>query len=127
MAKLLGQPLQSINDCRENIALKFAARYNCVVVLKGAFTIIAAPNGMALINPHINNKLATAGSGDVLAGIIAALLAQGADSFFAAVCGCFIHGAAGESASKSGKRNIIASDISAGIAKTIEALEKNGL
>ncbi|MEI6285031.1 MAG: NAD(P)H-hydrate dehydratase [Bacillota bacterium] len=125
MAKLLGLPQLSINDSREDLALKFSEQYNCVVVLKGAFTIITAPNGMTLINPHVNHKLATAGSGDVLAGIIAALLAQGADSFFAAVCGCFIHGMAGENASKAGKRNIIASDISEYIAKTIEAIEKN--
>ena len=124
MAKLAGLPLQTIIANRNEIAVKFAQEYNCCVVLKGAQTVVAAANGIVIVNPHSNAKLATAGSGDVLTGIIAALLAQGVDSYFAAVCGCFIHGEAGEIASKSGKRNIIASSINECIAKTIETIEK---
>jgi NAD(P)H-hydrate epimerase len=125
MSKLMGVSLQTVNANRSEIAVKFAQLHNCVVVLKGAQTIIADPNGVAVINPHSNHKLATAGSGDVLSGIIAALLAQGINSYFAAVCGCFIHGEAGELASKAGKRNIIASNINECIAKTIETIEKS--
>jgi len=124
MAKLLGLSLQTIMANRNEIAAKCAQEYNCIVVLKGAQTIIAAANGIVIVNPHINSKLATAGAGDVLTGIIAALVAQGLDSFFAAVCGCFIHGEAGENASKAGKRNIVASNITDCIAKTIETIEK---
>lgn len=86
----------TVQGKRMQLAQEKAAAWDCVVVLKGAFTIVAAPNGRAAVQPFATAALASAGTGDVLAGIITGLLAQGLDPFDAALAGAWLHGKAGE-------------------------------
>jgi NAD(P)H-hydrate epimerase len=95
MAALTGLDKDLIQADRLSIALKFAAEWEQVVVLKGAFTVIAAPDGRATLIPVATPALARAGTGDVLAGLIVGLLAQGLDAYDAAVAGAWIHAQAG--------------------------------
>ena len=81
---------------REGAARSFAAKWRQHVLLKGAFTLIAAPDGLVTLLPFANPALATAGSGDVLSGIIVGLLAQGLAPRDAAIAGGYLHGLAGE-------------------------------
>lgn len=94
MARLMG--VASLEGQRWEIARQQAQLWGQVVVLKGAFTVIAAPNGQTLILPFANPGLSTAGTGDVLAGVIVALRAQGLGAFEAAAAGAYVHGLAGE-------------------------------
>jgi len=101
-------PLQLARDC--------AARWQQTVVMKGSTTVIAAPEGRAFVWPHPNPVLATAGSGDVLAGIIGAMLAQGCDPLAAATVGVYLQGAiAADFAKSHGLAGVLASDIVAAI------------
>lgn len=81
---------------RLNLLMNFSSEYKCIVVLKGAHTAIAMPDGMVWFNSTGNSGMATAGSGDTLTGIILSLLAQGYKSGDAAITGVFIHGLAGD-------------------------------
>jgi NAD(P)H-hydrate epimerase len=94
-----------------------ATTWGQVVVLKGARTVIAAPDGSVAIAPFENPALATGGTGDVLAGAIGALLAQGLEPFTAARLGVYLHGAAGEAArERLGDAGVLASDLPDGLA-----------
>ncbi len=93
-----------------------AERANCVVVLKGPDSVIAAPDGCVYVNTNACAYLATAGSGDVLAGIIGALLAQGVTGFEAAVCGVWLHGAAGALCG----RGLIAGDLTRALPEVLQ-------
>jgi NAD(P)H-hydrate epimerase len=106
-----------------------AKEWGHVVVLKGAFTVIAAPDGQTIIVPFANPALATAGSGDVLAGTIAGLRGQGLSPFAAAWSGAFMHGLAGEYARREiGPAGVLAGDIAARLPQawlTIHAADRS--
>jgi len=95
MAVLTGLSKEDIQEDRQEIARKYAKEWGHVVVLKGAFTSIASPDGRVTVIPVASSALAHAGTGDVLAGIIVSLRAQGLDAFDAAVAGAWIHAQAG--------------------------------
>jgi hydroxyethylthiazole kinase-like uncharacterized protein yjeF len=95
MADLTGKSIDDIQVDRLNTARVYAKAWGHIVVLKGAFTVIAEPEGRATVIPVATSSLARAGTGDVLAGIIIGLLAQGVESYAAAVAGAWIHAQAG--------------------------------
>jgi len=112
MARLCGVSVDEIERDRIGFASRFATEYNCVLVLKGANSIVAQPDGRLFFNTTGNAGMATGGSGDVLSGIIVSLLAQGLSPEKSARIGCFEHGAAGDrAASKRSARAMLPSDI----------------
>ena len=98
MARLTGLSAAALVADREGIALRYAKAWNAVVVLKGAHTVIAGPDGRCAVNPTGNPGLSRGGSGDVLAGMTSALLACGLPAFEAAACAVYLHGAAADRA-----------------------------
>jgi NAD(P)H-hydrate epimerase len=98
MARLMGgdSTAGDVQADREGLALRMAEQWGVVIVLKGALTVVSSPDGRQMILPFANSGLATAGSGDVLAGAITGLRAQGMDAYEAAVAGAYLHGLAGE-------------------------------
>lgn len=96
MARLIGVSVKEVNASRVKCAQEVARKFGFVTVLKGAGTIIASPDGKTCINTNGNTGLAKGGSGDVLAGVIASLIAQGITPFDAACLGVYLHGAAGD-------------------------------
>lgn len=96
LARLLRCSVEQIQADRQTAAQTAASRFNAVVVLKGHRTVIADPNGTIAINETGNPGMAVAGSGDVLAGMIAGLAAQGFSLWDASCCGVYLHGAAGD-------------------------------
>ncbi len=96
MARLMGASVADVQADRVGVARQKAREWGHVVVLKGAFTVVAAPDGQTVLEPFANPALATGGTGDVLAGIIVALRAQGLGPFEAAAAGAYLHGLAGE-------------------------------
>jgi NAD(P)H-hydrate epimerase len=96
MARLCGRRPEEIQAARLETARRAAAEWGAVVVLKGAHTIVAAPDGRVFINPTGNAGLGAGGTGDVLTGAILAYLAQGLPPLAAACCAVYLHGAAGD-------------------------------
>lgn len=112
MARLTGLSVAEINADREEITRQYAQKWNAVVVLKGSCTVVAAPDGRVCINTTGNPGLARGGSGDVLAGMTAALLACGLPAFEAAACAVYLHGAAADrAAAHSGEYGMLPHDI----------------
>jgi NAD(P)H-hydrate epimerase len=113
MSRLCGRPVTDIQANRLAAARELAGRTGTYVVLKGARTVIAAPDGRALINATGNPGMASGGMGDVLAGVIGAFCAQGLAAFDAAALGVFVHGAAADLAARAlgGEIGITASDV----------------
>lgn len=113
MARLLGTDTGRVQADRIGTARAFAYEYGLTVVLKGAGTVIAGPDGRVAVNPTGNSGMATAGSGDVLAGMIVSLMAQDVPPYEAAVAAVYIHGLAGDrAAGEKGAGGMTASDIS---------------
>jgi NAD(P)H-hydrate epimerase len=111
-ARIMGTPAGVSDDERVASARAAAERFGQVVVLKGAHTVIATPDGKVATSPFANAALATAGSGDVLAGTIGSLLAQRVLPFDAARLGVWLHGRAGERISEQlGDSGLLASDL----------------
>ncbi len=107
---------------------RLARRFHATVVLKGAHTIVAEPDGTIAINTTGNSGLATAGSGDVLTGLLAALLAQGLDTASAARLAVFLHGLAGDlAAAEVGERSLLAGDVVNYLSQAYLALQENTL
>lgn len=112
MARLTGLSAARINADRAKTAQLYAQKWNAVVVLKGSRTVVAAPDGRVCINTTGNPGLARGGSGDVLAGMTAALLACGLPAFEAAACAVYLHGAAADrAAAHSGEYGMLPHDI----------------
>ena len=112
MSRLTGLSMAEVQADRIGNALRFARDWGHVVLLKGAYTVIAAPDGRGVVLPFANSAMATAGTGDVLAGCIAGLMAQGVMPFDAAVCGGYLHGMAGEHwREQHGDTGMLASDL----------------
>ncbi len=125
MSRLLDRPIRDIQADRLGAARSAAAAWDVVVVLKGAGTVIAAPDGWAALSPFANPLLATAGTGDVLSGAIAGLLAQGVEAPVAAALGVFLHGMAAERlAAEYGSGGLLAGELAAEIARAVRDLRK---
>ncbi|MBN1428184.1 MAG: NAD(P)H-hydrate dehydratase [Anaerolineae bacterium] len=124
MARLTGMNRDAIQADRIGVVSQKAAEWDCVVILKGAYTAIGAPDGRVTVIPIATDALATAGTGDVLAGCVVGLLAQGVQPFEAAVAGAYIHGLAGLLAGKSKPpRSVMASDVLHALPEALAEIE----
>lgn len=112
MARLLGISPSEVQENRWEIASQYAIKWNVVLVLKGAHTVVASPEGEVFVNPTGNPVLSTAGTGDLLTGLITAFAAQGLSPLDAALCGVYLHGLAADLlVQEKGERGYIAGDI----------------
>jgi len=112
MARLLETTVKIVQKKRKKVAVRFAEDFSLTVVLKGKNTVVADSRGQVYVNRTGNPGMATAGSGDVLSGIIAAFLGQGLGAFHAAKYAVYLHGLAGDLAAKEKTQlSLIASDI----------------
>src|SRR5262245_16412153 len=121
MARLTGRANAEVVADRINVAREFATKHHIITVLKGSRTIIASPGGEVYVNPTGNAGMATAGSGDVLTGLVAGLLAQRpSEPLEATIAAVYLHGIAGDlAANRLGMRPLIASDIIANLSEAI--------
>ncbi|MCU0522068.1 MAG: NAD(P)H-hydrate dehydratase [Anaerolineae bacterium] len=124
MARLTGLSIDEIQSARIETAQTWANAWQQIVVLKGAFTVVAAPGEQPMLLPFANAGLAKAGTGDVLAGAIVALRAQGLSAFRAAIAGAYLHGLAGEIVTQRvGAAGTAASDVAHALAEAWRRLQ----
>jgi hydroxyethylthiazole kinase-like uncharacterized protein yjeF len=110
-ARLLGSDVPHVQEHRQELAVQFAAAHGVVLILKGHGTVVT-DGRRVYVNPTGNPGMATGGTGDVLSGLIAALLGQGLEAFAAAQLGVYLHGLAGDLARDDlGEAPLIASDL----------------
>jgi hydroxyethylthiazole kinase-like uncharacterized protein yjeF len=125
MARLVGVTVEEVQTDREGIARKMAAKWNKIIVLKGAYTVVASPEGKVKISLAANPGLASAGTGDVLTGAIAGMVAQGLSLFDAAACGVYLHAEAGERVrARLGDAGMIATDLLPELPRVIKQLKE---
>lgn len=123
MARFCGLTVQQVQADRLNVARTVAADTGSIIVLKGANTVIACPDGRIYINPAATSALAKGGSGDVLSGLIGSLLAQGYSAEDAAVLGVYIHAKAGQyAADDSSEYSVLPSDLPGYFAKAFHSI-----
>lgn len=123
MARLCETTIAAVQEDRIGTAARACRKWGVIVVLKGAHTVTAGPDGPIFINSTGNPGLASGGTGDVLAGLIASFLAQGLEPLKAAFCGPFVHGLAADLiAQRSGSAGMIAGDLLSEISQVIESL-----
>jgi NAD(P)H-hydrate epimerase len=123
MARLAGLGRDDIQSDRFSIAATKASEWGCIVVLKGAFTVIANPDGRVTAIPFATDALATAGTGDVLSGCIVGLMAQGMAPFEAAVAGAYLHGLAGVLAGQAmTNRSVMAGDVMRALPEALQII-----
>jgi len=126
MSRLLDCSIAEIESDRIEMAREASQEWNQVVVLKGAYTVIAEPAGQVTINPFANPGLASAGTGDVLAGSMVGLLAQGVSPYDAAVAGAYVHGLAGQRIRAAmGETGMVAGDLLTELPHAIAELQKH--
>ncbi len=128
MSRLTGQPTAEIQARRVETAREFAAKYRVHLVLKGYRTVSAAPNGQAWVNPTGNPGMATGGTGDVLTGLLAGLLAQHSERTAAEVVAgaVYLHGLAGDFAARElGQASLIAGDLIEALPRAFKSLAAN--
>jgi NAD(P)H-hydrate epimerase len=125
MARLTGAAAGELERDRIDAPRAWAARWNSVVLFKGAPTVAAGPDGSAWVNPTGHPGMATAGMGDVLTGVVATFLAQGVPALEAAALGAFVHGVAGERAAAArGRVGITAGDVAESLPAALEELAR---
>ena len=125
MARMSGQPIDAVLADRYGAAESAAAAWNLIVVLKGAHTVIAAPDGRVAVSPFKCDALGTAGTGDVLSGLLAGLLASGMSPFDCARLGVYVHALAGVMAADriGSSRSVVAGDVLASLGMAFGSLE----
>lgn len=125
MERLTGIKAKDIQKQRKKVARDFATQFGVCVVLKGKETVVAGEDGSVAINPTGNCGMATGGTGDALAGVIAAFAAQGAEAYDAAVLGAYVHGMAGDIAKEDkGIYGLIAGDVAECLPYAIKCLSE---
>jgi NAD(P)H-hydrate epimerase len=117
MARLLGSSVVAVQRDRINVARDFAREHNVIVVLKGHRTLIAGREGQIWVNTTGNPGMATGGTGDILTGMVAGMIAQNPSKVFAAVLAAvYLHGLAGDAAREvTGEHSLVATDLLAGL------------
>jgi NAD(P)H-hydrate epimerase len=127
LARLLDVSTEEIQDDRLGYVRRAAQHFGCIVLLKGFRTLVAEPDGRIAVNPTGGPELATAGTGDVLTGAIATLLAAGVDAFESAWMGAYLHGLAGSVAAESGPRGVAAGDVAQALPEAAARLTRSFL
>jgi hydroxyethylthiazole kinase-like uncharacterized protein yjeF len=128
LSRLTGESIPDLQNERLTAARRCADLWHQTVVLKGAHTVVASPGGRAYVAPFATASLATAGTGDVLAGVTAGLMAQGLDAADAAALGVYLHGAAAESFQEElGESGLLAHELARAVARAAAQLRRHGV